>query len=100
MCDHVIIWLTPPLPSVIKCDHFAYSPPSPHLDHEILEQPLSVHYKRLFLLSLLSGAVTFLPELVIVGFQNFVWDFKSQKNKIWGKANFGGTPCPPRGSIF
>ena len=26
MCDHVIIWLTPPLPPVINCEHLAYSP--------------------------------------------------------------------------
>ena len=29
---------------VIKCDHLAYSPPSPRLDHEILEQPLNSSY--------------------------------------------------------
>ena len=37
MCDHMIIWLTPLLPPVIKCDHLAYSP---CLDHKIPEQPL------------------------------------------------------------
>jgi hypothetical protein len=42
-------------------------------------------------LSLLSRAVTFLPEGVIEGFQNFVWGFKSNKNKIWGK-NRNGLP--------
>ena len=33
--------------------------------------------------------VTFLPEWVIVGFRNFAWGLKSQKNKIWGKKKLG-----------
>ena len=41
-------------------------------------------------------AVTFLPEGVIVGFQNFA---KSQQNKIRGKKKLGEPHCP-RGSIF
>ena len=32
----------------------------------------------------MNEVVTFLPEGVIVGFRNFAWGFKSQKNKIWG----------------
>jgi hypothetical protein len=52
-----------------------------------------------FLLLLLSAPVTFLPEAVIVGFQNFAWGFYSKKkNKIWGK-KIGGPPVPG-GQIF
>ena len=47
-----------------------------------------------------SEVVTFPPEGVIVGFRNFVWGFKSQKNKIWGKQKIGGPTLPPGGSIF
>ena len=46
----------------------------------------------------LSLRVTFLPEGVIVGFWNFEYDFKSQKNKIWGGKQIGG--LPPGGLIF
>jgi hypothetical protein len=40
----------------------------------------------------LSVPVTFLLEGVIIGFRNFAWGFKSQKNKIWSKTKFGGPP--------
>ena len=44
--------------------------------------------------------VTFLPEGVNVGFQNFAWGLNSQKNKIWGENKFRGHPLPPGGSIL
>ena len=40
--------------------------------------------------SLSLRLVTFLPEEVIVGFQNFAWGFNSQKNKIWGGKKIWG----------
>jgi hypothetical protein len=43
-------------------------------------------------LSLSPRRVTFLPEGVIVGFQNFGWGFNSQKNKIWGEKKIRWTP--------
>ena len=54
------------------------------------------------LVSLLSSfnPVTFLPEGVIVGFQNFAWGFILKKNKILGEIKFGGPHLPPGGSIF
>jgi hypothetical protein len=46
---------------------------------------LSVHYyRRFFSFSLLCGAVTFLPEGVIVGFPNFRGVLSHKKNKILG----------------
>jgi hypothetical protein len=48
-----------------------------------------------FLLLFLSDPVTFLPEEVIVGFQNFVWGFKSQKKIRFGiKQKLGAPPAP------
>ena len=52
----------------------------------------------LFLLSRRRG--TFLPGVVIIGFQSFAWGFKSKKNKISGKTKFGGPPMPPGGIFF
>ena len=48
----------------------------------------------------LLTVVTFLPEGVIAGFQNFAWGFKSQKNKIWGKTKILGPNLPLGRSIF
>ena len=50
--------------------------------------------------SLSLRRVTFLPEGVIVGFWNFAWGIKSQKNKILGEKNFGGPPRAPQGVDF
>ena len=47
----------------------------------------------------LSALLTFLPEGVIVGFWNFAWGFKSQKNHF-GREKLWGTHPAPRGSMF
>jgi hypothetical protein len=47
-----------------------------------------------------SEVVTFLPEWVIVGFQNFAWGLKSQKKIRFGVIKNGGTPLPPGGIFF
>ena len=31
---------------------------------------------------------------VLLGFRNFAWNFKSQKNKIWGNKELVDPPCP------
>ena len=36
---------------------------------------------------LLGHILSFLPEGVVLGFWNFAWGFKSQKNKIWDEQN-------------
>jgi hypothetical protein len=55
---------------------------------------------NLFLI-FLSAQVTFLPEGVIVGFQNFALGCKSQKKIRFGmKTNLGGPPCVRGGSTF
>ena len=53
-----------------------------------------------FLFLFLSVPHTFLPEGFIVGFRNFAWGFKSQKNKIWGKKKSGPPPSPLGGGLF
>ena len=42
----------------------------------------------------LSAPVTFLPEEVIVGFQNFAQGLKAQKKKIRVKKKYWGPPVP------
>jgi hypothetical protein len=43
--------------------------------------------------------LTFLPEGVIIGFQNCAWGLKSHKN-YWGTKKIGGPPMPPLGGRF
>jgi hypothetical protein len=49
--------------------------------------------------SLSSAAVSFLPEGVMVGVQNFAWGFKSHKKYDLALKNIWA-PDLPRGSIF
>ena len=54
-------------------------------------------FSLLSLFSLSLRRVTFLPEGVIVGFQNFVWGFNSQTKIRFGvKQNSGDPPPAPR----
>ena len=47
----------------------------------------------------LSPLVTFLPEVVILGFCNCAWGFHSKEYKIWGGEKIGG-PTWGGGAIF
>ena len=52
-----------------------------------------------FLFLFLSVPHTFLPEGLIVGFQNFAWGFNSHTKKMGWKI-IRGTPLPRRGGDF
>ena len=58
-----------------------------------------VIFSSIFSLSSLRQ-VTFLPEGVIVGFQNFAWGFNSQKKIRFGAKIYVGDPSCPRGGRF